>query len=424
MKISMRNIVKNSFFRSIATLMSGTLIAQLISFFISPLMTRLYTEEQIGEYTLLLTAVTMFGSVICGRYDMTIVGEKNENEVFAIVKLSFLITLVLSGVVGIGYTAYLCFSESLGMTVVEIFLWIFAFLLLTGIGHILQSFNNRDREYKLMASVHITKEIGKAATLIGLGVLQFGTLGLLISNLISCVAGIGRQAKRLVMNFSSFKAVSRREILYVAKKNRRQPMYSVPAIFANSFAYSVINLFVDGLFGTVALAHYSMSYRMLGIPLSLISTNTSKAFYEKAAREYNETGNFKKTFIQTSLMLISIATPMTVVLILLAPWAFEKFFGEGWGMAGIYVRYLAPMFGIRLVVSALTPTMIICNKQRTELFIQVLFVLATLISHFFGWYLNSMKYFLITITILFSLIYIVFYTYMYKLSLWRKKDND
>ena len=56
-----KKIIGNSFFRSIATLMSGTIIAQVISFAISPLMTRLYSEEQIGEYTLLLTAVTMFG---------------------------------------------------------------------------------------------------------------------------------------------------------------------------------------------------------------------------------------------------------------------------------------------------------------------------------------------------------------------------
>ena len=80
----MKRLYKNSFFRSIATLMSGTIIAQVISFAISPLMTRLYSEEQIGEYTLLLTVVTMFGSVICGRYDMAIVGESDEKGMYGL----------------------------------------------------------------------------------------------------------------------------------------------------------------------------------------------------------------------------------------------------------------------------------------------------------------------------------------------------
>ncbi len=421
---SINKILHNNFFRSIATLMSGTLIAQAISFLVSPLMTRLYTEEQIGEYTLLLTAVTMFGSVICGRYDMSIVSENDEKEVFATVKLSFVISFILSFIVSIGYTVYICISDNLNMSAPAVFGWIFAFLLLTGIGHILQSYNNRDREYKLMASVHVAKEVGKATSLVGLGFLGTGTIGLLISYLVSGFAGVGRQAKRMLASFSSIISVPGKEMIAVAKKHIRQPLYSVPASFANSFAYSIINIFVDGLFGTVVLAHYSMSYRMLGIPLSLVSGNTSKAYYEKAAREYDNSGKFNHTFIQTSLFLMAIAIPMVVLLMLFAPWAFELFFGDGWGISGLYVRYLAPMFGIRLIVSALTPTMIICGKQRTELVIQALFIVSTIIAYAVSLYIHSVQGFIIIISVLFSIIYIMFYIYMYKLSLRRTNKND
>ena len=72
------------------------------------------------------------------------------------------------------------------------------------------------------------------------------------------------------------------DIIAVAKIYRKQPMCSAPAIFINSFAYSVINILVDEIFGTVYLAYYSLSYRMLGMPLSLVSGNTAKAYYEKA----------------------------------------------------------------------------------------------------------------------------------------------
>jgi len=419
-----KKILNSSFFRSIATLMSGTLIAQAISVIISPLMTRLYTEEQIGEYTLILTAVSMFGSVICGRYDMSIVGEKDDKDVYAIVKLSLIITIALSAIVSVGYTIYFLVSDSLNLSALEIFGWTFIFLLLTGVGHVLYSYNNRDREYKLMSSVQVTKEVGKATTLTGFGLLSFGTLGLLLSYLVSGFVGIGRQAKKLICNFSALTAVSRKDMIAVAKKHRRQPLYSVPAGFANSFAYSVINIFVERLFGTVTLAYYSMSFRMLGIPLSLVSVNTSKAYYEKAAREYDQTGKFNSTFIQTSLFLLAIAIPMVILLMLFAPLAFELFFGEGWGKSGEYVRYLAPMFGIRLIVGALTPTMIICNKQKNELIIQVLFIVSTIIAYLIGINNKSMQEFAIIISILFSLIYIVFYIYMYKLSLRRKNKDD
>ena len=163
---------------------------------------------------------------------------------------------------------------------------------------------------------------------------------------------------------------------------------------------------------------------MLGVPLSLVCNSTSKAYFEKAAREHDETGNFHKTFLQTSLFLLAIAIPMTAALMILAPWAFELFFGKGWGISGEYVRYLAPMFGLRLIVSSLTPTMIICNKQRTELIIQILFVVASCAAYVVGKFMNSIKLFLLGITVLYTIVYVLYYLYMLKLSYKRSVQND
>lgn len=419
----LKKIGNNTFFRSIATLMSGTIFAQIISFCISPLMTRLYTEEQIGEYTLLLTVVTMFGAVICGRYDMAIVGEKKEKNMYALIKLSFVLTVILSVLVGIGYTVYFHVSESTTMPVIEIFFWNLVFLFCTGILNILHSYNNRYREYKKMATASVAKEIGKGTALVCFGFLNFGTFGLLISYLLSSVLELWQQMKRLKNNFRSLLSVTREEMWQVAKEYKEQPLFSVPAGFANSFSYSVINLFINALFGPVTLAYYSMSYRMLGVPLSLISGSTSKAYYEKAAREYDASGKFNKTFIQTSLFLLVCAIPMTAGLMLLAPWAFELFFGDGWGISGVYVRYLAPMFGFRLIVSPLTPTMIIAHKQKVELLFQISFIVASVTAYIIGRLTNSIEIFLLSITVLFAVVYILYYLYMLKLSFKREKTK-
>lgn len=416
-----KRLFKNKFFVSIATLMSGSLIAQAISVLISPVMTRLYTEEQIGEYTLLLTAVTMFGAVICGKYDMSIVSEEKERNVFALIKLSLVIALVLSVLVGIGYSVYFCVTNSLQMSFISMFIWIFVLLMLNGIGHTLTSYNNRNKEYKLMASVHVIAEVGKATALISLGLLQLGRIGLLIAYLVSVALGLNRKAKRLRNHIDELKEVKAKELLAVAIKHKRQPLYSLPAGFASSFAYSSLNLFVNQLFGTVSLAYYSMSFRMLGLPLSLVSMNVAKPFFEKAAREYDREGRFSRTFIQTSLFLAAIAVPMVIVMFSLAPWAFELFFGEGWGISGQYVRYLAPMFGIRLVVGTLTPTMIIANKQNWELLFQICFVSCSVLSSIF--FCNTIETFLIAVSVLFSIVYIIYYLTMLRLS-FKKRGNE
>ena len=396
--------------------MTGSIIAQITAIIVSPIMTRIYTESQIGEYTLILTAITMFGSVICGRYDMSIVTEEDEKNVYPIIKLCLYVTLVASGLVAIGYTIYLYLSDDLVGNLGLTFLSIFVLLVLAGVGYILMSYNNRNKDYKIMASVSVVREIGKGATLIGLGLLKAGSLGLLCSYLVGSALGLNKQAKKLKENRDEFKEVNDKQITFMAKKYVHQPLYSVPALFANNFSYSSLNLFINSMFGTVELAYYSMSYRMLGIPLTLVSGNVSKAFFEKASRECEGKGDFRKSFLETTFLTLMVAIPMVVVLMLLAPLLFEIFFGNSWRRAGEFVVYLAPMFGIRLVVSTLTPTMIICNKQNYELIMQSLFMISAITIFIVCKQNATIEQFLILISIVYSVIYLIFYIVMFKLT--------
>lgn len=416
-----KNMIKNSFLKAIATLMSSSIIVQIIAVVISLIMTRLYTENQIGEYTLLLTAVTMFSPVICGRYEMAIVGEDEEDNVFPLMLLSVIVALVLSVAVGLFYTIYLELTNRIEINSLLLPIWLILVLLLIAFCNILTAYNNRKRNYKLIATTAIAQEIGKGGALISLGTLKIGTMGLLISHFFGAGIGLGVQTKSLRGKIQKKANFSKDKLKYVAKKHYKQLFFSAPAIFANSFSYSILNIFIDYLFGVGALGYYSMSFRMLGVPLTLISTNISKAYFEKASKKYSEEGDFCEFFLHTSFLLLMFSVPITFMLIEFSPWAFELFFGEGWSRSGEYVRILAPMFGIRLIVSALTPTLIICRKQNIELLLQSFFMVFAIL--FFVLFQNSltMETFLIGISIGFSIIYIFYYVIMLKFSLKKKE---
>ena len=406
----------NKFFRAIITLMSGSILAQAITLLASPIMTRLYSEEQIGEYTLILTAVTMFGGVVCARYDISIVSDTEEKNVYALIRLCVLISLAISLAAGVGYAVYYELTDSISLHPLAVFGWVSVLLFLLGVGLALNSYNNRYKQYKLMSSAHVERAAGKEIVLVGLGLIHPSTWGLLVSQLFNSFLGYWRQAVPLVKHRQNFKEVTRADVRAVARKHIKQPLFSVPATFANSFSYSAINLMVSALYGNIALAYYSMSFRMLGVPLQLISVNVSKAFFERASRDYDRTGRFTKAYLQSSAVLLAFAVPMVVLLLWLAPWLFEVFFGQGWGISGVYVQYLAPMFGIRLIVGALTPAMTICNKQNVELVVQLLFVGAVVVAFLLCRGGADIKSFLLAITVLFSVIYFLFYLLMLKYS--------
>lgn len=412
----MEKIVNNSFFKSIITLASGTIIAQVLAFIASPLMTRLYTPEEIGMYTLLLTAISMFGGVINGRFDMSIVYEESNTNIYSLIKLSFIISIIFSLFVSFFYSLFYYFNND-NIPIFFIFISIFCLLSLTGLSNILISYNNRNKEYKLMSKVGILQSVFREFSIVIFGFFNFGAIGLLLAQIIGMVAGVKKQSESLVTHINEVKDVNLKEIKGIFKKHVRQPIFSVPAIFANSFSYSSINIFIGMLFGTTVLGYYSVSYRILGLPLVLISNNVSKVYFEEAAKEFKENNNYKNTFFKTSFLLLMIAIPMVVILILVSPSVFEWFFGDDYRMAGVYVQILAPMFGVRLIVSPLTTGMLISNKQHYELIVQSFFIVASIISFLIAkQYDVNTEVYLMMISYLFILVYIIYFILLFKLA--------
>lgn len=71
---------------------------------------------------------------------------------------------------------------------------------------------------------------------------------------------------------------------------------------------------------------------------------------------------------------------MILTMYFFAPLVCEWLFGSGWYVAGVYIKILAVMFGIRFIATAVSQSLSICQKQQYELFIQIFLVLAALLS--------------------------------------------
>ena len=192
MKQLIKNLRQNKALSSITTLASGSLIAQVITILTSPITTRIFTPEELGTYTLLITAVNMFGPIICLRYDLAIVTEKTDRNSLAIFKLSVIVSVLMSLFVSFGYFIYFQMNEtyhSLTYTVVILFI----LLLTTGLTNALTSYNNRNRQYKLMTSVYVIRTTAQNLLMVMSGMLKTGVFGLISSQVLSQLLGIKKQ---------------------------------------------------------------------------------------------------------------------------------------------------------------------------------------------------------------------------------------
>lgn len=412
-----KKILSSDYFKSVFRLTMGSLIAQLITALVSPISTRLYTPEQLAVYTLIITVSAMFGPVLCGKYDMAIVSAKDEKEVTNLIVGGLAVSAITIILVTIGYRFYLQTKPEI-IDEVGIFAYLLVLILVVNaLIHLLNRYNNRHKEYKLISSVYVFRTGFQNIGLVLFGFLKLGSLGLLLSQILGSLVGLKRQSKRLIENRDMFKNVKLNEVKDTLLKYKKLPIYSMPAHFLNSASYSMLNFFITGLFGLGTLGYYSITYRILGIPLTLVSLNVSKVFFQRASEEKNNTGGYRRTLMQLTLFLACLSIPMVLVLITLGPFLFELFFGAGWGVAGRYAQILAPMYGLRFIVSALTPALVISEEQRLELVLQSLFIITSVISYFVcRWTGYGINTFLLFITAFYSAIYALLYIVIFKLS--------
>lgn len=390
-KLNISSLLKGKFLQSLMILASGSLIAQLMVAGEQLVLTRIFSPEALGIYAFLMAFPHACTGVICGRYELAIVYEEKDDNVFALVKLNLLINLILSTVLTAGYAGYLFFFKTEYRQYLYLVLAVFVYLFSFGLTGTLNSYNNRHGQYKSITKMHMLRTFTQCFGTVGLGLIVVVAMGdtresvsvplLMIPYCVGMLCGVSSQAKELLQNRKKILSVSGKELWQIALKHKKQPLISAPAIFANGYSYSAVTMFIEDLFGEAVTGYYSMSTKLLGMPISLISSNISKVYMEEAAKEYNATGCYKKAFRKTFLFLLALAVPMLLCMYFLAPpvcaWLFG---GENWRIAGEYIKILAPMFAFRFIATALSPGLYVCRKQGAEFVVHITLLGLTVIA--------------------------------------------
>ena len=90
--------------KNILKLITGTAIAQLISILISPALTRIYTSEEFGEFTLVSSIFAMLALIAGGRYELAILLPKRKTEAANVFVLSLLVNCLFLVVLIVSFT--------------------------------------------------------------------------------------------------------------------------------------------------------------------------------------------------------------------------------------------------------------------------------------------------------------------------------
>lgn len=394
-------------------------IAQVILIITTPIITRLYSPAEFGEFTIFSNIAMILIPIINARYDLLIVNAKNDRSANILSQLSFLISLLILLIL----VPIFAISAWLYPNFILDFIFIIIMLFLVSLTNIFTNYLNKERKYKVLSLINVFRAGSMALLQIIFGLLALGSLGLIIGFSLSYIAGITLGYKTFKKHFNIVRDKEETKALFLENKN--QLVYSTPSILLNSLSFSIVVFFIGILYTNTEVGIYGMAIRVLGIPVTIISLGLSKIFMQQANDYYIEHGNFRNLLLKFSSILVIVSIILYVPLYLFSEELVNILLGHSWVDAITVIKIVIPLFVIRLIVSTVSLSVIVLQKQQLELILQALFLIGTTATFVISKMLNLTFLNFVSInTVVLIVSYMIFFIALYYFAKNKKFKNS
>ncbi|MFA6922745.1 MAG: oligosaccharide flippase family protein [Bacteroidales bacterium] len=353
-------ILKSEFAKNISKLVAGAAIAQAIPFFVAPVLTRIYSPSDFGFFSIFMSIAAGITVICTARYDLAIVLPKNNDDAQKLIALSFFICLFVSFFSFILITIIMFFEN------IPIYFFLVPLFVFTiGFNQIFMYWNNRIKQYKQISSNRINNAIYGNASMLGLGFLKTGIIGLIIGTyigvIISTFVFVRKDLKQLFKNIRAFKYS---EIKKIAIHYKDMPKTNIIQAVIDMYQLNGLVYLIPFFFSSTILGLYSFGMRILQAPVSLIGSSIAQVFYQNASEKYNNNENIYSLVKGTVKKAAIIALPLPILLLFAGEDLFAFVFSEKWRVAGLYAKILSPWIYFDFIRMTISQTPIILNKQK------------------------------------------------------------
>lgn len=402
---------KGSFRRDVIMVFSGTAISQGIYLLFYPILTRIYSPGNFGQYAIFMTFLSICTVIVTGQYELTLLlPKKDENYkslTIGTILLSLFVSILVTVVLILGFPILQKYNLFNTRSIV-CFLGIS--ILVNALYQTFLYVSLRKRAFKFIAIINICNVAFSILFQYIFSQLGFKENGLIIGYMIGTFIALGlflSKNKEILLIGGRLKDVSS-SIKEQMKKYKNFPMYNLPATLVNLLANQAPQILLN-TFGKIVVGYFSLSQKVLGSPVTLFSTSVSQVFRERASRDYREKGNCRPIFVKTFQSLLLISFIPFLLIFIFAPILIPFIFGSEWAEAGTYVRALTLMYFFKFSVSPLTYVIIIAEKQKLNFLLQTLLLILTLASIGLGIYLKNPLSAIVSYSIAYSIVYIIFF---------------
>lgn len=348
-------------------LLTGTVAAQLLMLLLTPVLSRVYSPEDYGLFSLYSSLVATVTVIAALRYDMAIMLPKHDADAKVLKRGVTRLILVVSVAATIvsGFGAPLI-ADAMGKPELAPWLWlvglsVFTLAEITALIYWL----NRRSDYKAIGINRVLQSGGTAVAQLGLALGKLGGVGgLILGSLIGQTAALlTLRHKGSDVRTGLDDAHETTRVLF--KRYRRMPLLNGPNALLDALRTNGINMLIGIMYSGPLLGQFYMAWKLLEVPLGLINGALSQVFFQRlAVMERGTMFAFAKSSIFRSAILGII--PFTLIY-WLSPWIFPVVLGAEWADAGLIARALVPWLFMSLITSPISTIFVVTETQHIML---------------------------------------------------------
>lgn len=364
-------LLKKDFVRSMGVLVLGGLLAQVINFISLPFLSRLYAPEAFGELGTYMGVVAFLVVISSLRYDLALNIPKKGYEVEYL--------FIISHLINIAFFLGACLAVFIWWSQKEVFggfqmIWAMLPLsvLFLGASKIFDSWNTREKRFLNISLAQINQIVfvvgfqfviyyyADISNGLVVGAVCGAVMAVLTQIFLYWRAGYNPFARRL--------SISRTRS--IAVKYSGFPKYSAPQAAVSSLGHYLPIFMLSYFYGAKVAGFYLIADKVVRVPVYIFTIAFRRYFIQKISTLTEESlvGSYLR---KSSLYILMLVVPGTVVFFFVAGKLFGVVFGEQWIESGKYAAWLSLWGAAMLLVGPANCVLTLKKHMRAQLVLDV-----------------------------------------------------
>ena len=341
---------ESNFTRQVSILATGSLIAQVIVISFSPIITRIFSPEAMGVAAFFIAVVGPLAIISTMSYPIAIVLPKNKNRAFRLIVLSLSLAIIFTTVFSL---LWMMFNQKIllliDMTEVSQYMYLVPVAIVgSALSGVTSQWLVRNELFLLTAKIAVITAIVTGAIKVVVGyfypdpvvLVYVSLLGLFLSTffliyyrpqdffeLINGKIFIGYVAKMYI----------------TAREYKDFLFYRTPQSLLNTLNNSIPIILLSTFFGMSNSGHYSLTFAVLSVPITIISGSVYQVIYPKISRleSNNAAIDIAPLLVKSTAWLAIVGIVPMIIVMAAGQEIFTFVFGESWDLSGIYAQWMS-----------------------------------------------------------------------------------